>query len=465
MFLILPLKKAFVKVPASANHRAYSYFNNRQKKVTHVKHTKKTRVDYSEKDAKLKIQFLNAKKNHHNSQIEAAKELKEKVASHKAKGNTTFKMGDKHHDIHKVTKDLNNHIEHHSNEVQSHDNHISKIKDRYKTDREYFTRKKSDKPKESGPVYKLEKVGNKYNIHYPTFKGTQGLIEGRTIREAKEFFERQGNKAGDFEGKEHLSGKKPPAKKIVVEKDIDSKIGKAKEALKNKPPSDAVSKGSKLLSSGKGKGWSKSGSYIVSRTYFGYETTKTVMGEAKIKFPDYGVEQIYYDHGKKEWGSKDFGPRKLKALNEFLEPKSKEQTKLKSLTQSKKNKEEKTGAIAKYGIKPKTLTGTTKQKSWANTIRSKIIDSEELTKDQTKDLLEAGGFTNTAKFWINNKDVSPSEFTFDNLERQYIGFKELENKHRDFLSRTNPTYEKDQKRNEIKDYLENSTFKFESDLV
>lgn len=153
MILIFPLKKAFVKVPPHIRKGkqvgGYSYFDARQKKVTHVKHTKKTRVDYSEKDAKLKIQFLNAKKNHHNSQIEAAKELKEKVASHKAKGNTTFKMGDKHHDIHKVTKDLNDHISHHSNEVKSHDNHISKIKDRYKTDRGYFAKKKPTAKKET----------------------------------------------------------------------------------------------------------------------------------------------------------------------------------------------------------------------------------------------------------------------------------------------------------------------------
>jgi len=142
LLLFSPFQKGFVRAHTRKGKTVGPYFTKRQKKIGTVKHTKKTRVDYSEKDAQLKIKLLEEKKKHHNLHVEAAKELKEKVDSHKAKGHSTFKIGNKEHDISKVAKDLNNHIEHHSNEVKSHDNHISKIKDRYKTDREYFAKKK-----------------------------------------------------------------------------------------------------------------------------------------------------------------------------------------------------------------------------------------------------------------------------------------------------------------------------------
>lgn len=307
------------------------------------------------------------------------------------------------------------------------------------------------KPKESKPVYKLEKVGNKYNIHYPTFKGTQGLIEGQTIKQAKEFFERQGNKAGEFEGKEHLSGKKSPTKKISIPKGIQIPDKENK----------IESKGKRLLRSGKGKNWSKDKTSISSatRTYFSIQDSSKVLDEAGIK--SQGHEQIYYDITNKEWSSNDLGGGNLKKLNDYLEPKTKEQKKIEKSNSAVKKQSE----IEKYGIIPKALAGTIRQKSWGNTIRSKILDSGKLTKDQTRALLTSGGFTNSSKFWIDNRSVDPSEFTAENIVRKYRGLQELENEHRDFLSRTNPTYEKEKRRKEIKDYLENSTFKFESDLV
>jgi len=208
ILLFSPFQKGFVRAHTRKGKTVGPYFTKRQKKIGTVKHTKKTRVDYSEKDAQLKIKLLEEKKKHHNLHVEAAKELKEKVDSHKAKGHSTFKIGNKEHDISKVTKDLNNHIEHHSNEVKSHDNHISKIKDRYKTDREYFGKKKTLVKKES-PIYKIEKIGDsdRYNFYYPEKDGTQGSMKGRPLGQISMFFKtgRATEAIPDkFEGREHM---------------------------------------------------------------------------------------------------------------------------------------------------------------------------------------------------------------------------------------------------------------------
>jgi hypothetical protein len=150
------LEKAFVKVPAHTRKGkripAYTYFTDKEKKVADVRHTKKTRVDYDKKDADKKIAELEKKKQHHDDHIEAAKQEKAKVEAHKAAGNSTYKVGDKEHKVDKVIKDLNDHIEHHTNEKKSHDNHIAKIKDRYKTEQAYW-----DKQRESRKAKEDEK--------------------------------------------------------------------------------------------------------------------------------------------------------------------------------------------------------------------------------------------------------------------------------------------------------------------
>ena len=527
MILILPLKKAFVKSHMRSGKMVNSYFDKREKKVTHVKHSKKTRVDYSEKDAKSKIQFLEAKKNHHNSQVEAAKELKEKVESHKAKGNTTFKMGDKHHDISKVTKDLNDHINHHSNEVESHDNHISKIKDRYKTDREYFTNKNSKRiiggkepQKNDSPVLKLEKEGMAYTIHYPMHQGGQGKIEKQTLKQVKDFFKRWTRGPDDFEGKEFLEKKgnksvykiekigssdrynfyypdndgnqasmeKRPlgqikmffkmgratgpipdqfkgmehVKGLIPKKKITKKILVPKEKQVSVPNREK-SRGQELLDSGKGKKWKPPEDRLIggfhTRVYFSTIESERILDEAGMKPKEWESPQIYYDINNKKWESRDISARKLSNLNEYLEPKTKEQKKVEKSVRSNIKQAE----IEKYGVKPKALTGTVKQKSWATTIRSKILDSGSLTKEHTKSLLTAGGFTNSAKFWIENRNVQPSEFTAENIVSQYRGLQKIKKRHAD--SYTNLTHVLNERRKEIKDYLESSTFKFESDLI
>lgn len=148
------LEKAFVKVPAHTRNGkripAYTYFTDRERKVADVRHTKKTRVDYDKKDAEKKIAELEKKKEHNDINIEAAKDLKEKVEAHKKAGNTHYKAGTKEIHVDEALKHLNDHIEHHTNEKKSHDNHIAKIKDRYKTEQAYWDKQKeARKAKES----------------------------------------------------------------------------------------------------------------------------------------------------------------------------------------------------------------------------------------------------------------------------------------------------------------------------
>jgi hypothetical protein len=150
------LEKAFVKVPAHTRKGkripAYTYFTDKERKIADVRHTKKTRVDYGKKEADKKIAELEKKKKHHDIQIEAAKEMKEKVESHKKSGNTHYKVVKKEIHVDEALKHLNDHIEHHTNEKKSHDNHIAKIKDRYKTEQAYW-----DKQRESRKAKEAEK--------------------------------------------------------------------------------------------------------------------------------------------------------------------------------------------------------------------------------------------------------------------------------------------------------------------
>jgi len=231
MLLFSPFKKGFVRAHTRKGKQVGPYFTTRQKKVGEVKHTKKTRVDYSEKEAQLKIKLLHEKKKHHNLHVEAAKELKEKVDSHKAKGNTTFKIGDKHHDISKVSRDLNNHIEHHSNEVKSHDNHISKIQDRYKTDREYFVKKKAPKLKlapKSGAKSTLQAALTKFPQLKQYKVGDMEMIDGELHSRAEHDIPNDlFDKVEAFLKDE---SEKPKPKKIIVPKD-DIDFKNTQEAL------------------------------------------------------------------------------------------------------------------------------------------------------------------------------------------------------------------------------------------
>lgn len=116
-------------------------------------------------------------------------------------------------------------------------------------------------------------------------------------------------------------------------------------------------------------------------------------------------------------------------------------------------------------VKKKALSGSAKQKKWANYIRDKVINSGKLNKEQINDLLQVGGFVDSSKFWIENREVNPSEFTAENIVREWNGLKKLDRKHVDFLVRTNPTYEKEKRRDEIREYLKRTPFNFKSEFI
>lgn len=59
-------------------------------------------------------------------------------------------------------------------------------------------------------------------------------------------------------------------------------------------------------------------------------------------------------------------------------------------------------AVAKfYG--GKALTGSSKQKEWAESIRAKWLELDNISDEQKAEFLALQGATGTAKFWINNK--------------------------------------------------------------
>jgi len=103
------------------------------------------------------------------------------------------------------------------------------------------------------------------------------------------------------------------------------------------------------------------------------------------------------------------------------------------------------------------LSGTAKQKKWAEDIRESVITSS-LDQEYIDQLLTVGGIFNTSKFWIDNRNVSHEKFIPSDICAELNGLKELEEKHWEFLVRTNPTGEKEKRRNEIRQYLASCRF-------
>lgn len=205
------LEKAFVRVPAHTRKGKqipeYHYFTDREKKVADVRHQTKTRVDYGKKEADAKIAELNKKKEHHDMHIQAANDLKEKVESDRKAGKSTYKIGNKEHNINKVLKDLNDHIKHHVNEKKSHDNHIQKIHDRHKTEQAYWDKKREERNAKQQALDELLKDGK--------HKGE--MLESDVLDVLKKMKERDTKK---------IEVKQPSEKKLTdsEEKAIDSWI-------------------------------------------------------------------------------------------------------------------------------------------------------------------------------------------------------------------------------------------------
>lgn len=144
-----------------------------------------------------------------------------------------------------------------------------------------------------------------------------------------------------------------------------------------------------------------------------------------------------------------------KSYAEFLKKaKASDEKHQKALAKAKESRK-----LAKfYG--GKALAGTAAQKKWAEDIRQQFLESNELTDEQKKELVACGGFTNSAKFWIENRSVAASKMTARNIVAQYRGLKELEEKHHDTLARTGTVASKNAARKEIQNYINTCDFKF-----
>lgn len=109
----------------------------------------------------------------------------------------------------------------------------------------------------------------------------------------------------------------------------------------------------------------------------------------------------------------------------------------------------------------KALTGSAAQKKWAEQIRQTLLESCALTYSEKQELVTCGGFTDTAKFWIENRNVKAEKMTARNIVAQYSGLRELEDKHLDTLARTGTVASKNAARKEIQDYINTCDFKFQ----
>ena len=75
-------------------------------------------------------------------------------------------------------------------------------------------------------------------------------------------------------------------------------------------------------------------------------------------------------------------------------------------------------ALAKlYGAS--VLTGTAKQKEWAEKIRYDVLKASALADEEKIELLDVASFIKASKFWIENRHIEPKSFTAKNIVKQY----------------------------------------------
>lgn len=109
----------------------------------------------------------------------------------------------------------------------------------------------------------------------------------------------------------------------------------------------------------------------------------------------------------------------------------------------------------------KALTGSSlKQKEWAEKIREDVLTSDALSDEEKVALLDTANFLDSAKFWINNKDLEKSYFTKQNLTNEYMALSALRDKHYDVLARGGAVGPKEKAKSEIKKQLTKNKFQF-----
>lgn len=168
------------------------------------------------------------------------------------------------------------------------------------------------------------------------------------------------------------------------------------------------------------------------------------MTTAKLSFEDYCVEYLDLDIAL-------MSEEQLKNARAGFNDLASDTKHSKALAKAKESRK-----LAKfYG--GKALTGSAKQKKWAEDIRQTVLELDALSDEQKTELVKLGGFTNTAKFWINNKDKSADKFDADIIVDDYQKLVALHDKHYDTLARQNALFLKEAARKEIYEALTTAT--------
>lgn len=108
----------------------------------------------------------------------------------------------------------------------------------------------------------------------------------------------------------------------------------------------------------------------------------------------------------------------------------------------------------------KALTGSAKQKSWGESIRNDVLASSALSDEEKEKLLQVGGFTQTAGWWIDNKDVPAREFTAENIVSKWRGLVALED---EFINnRSNLTHVIEKQVSAVVSYMNACVFNFKT---
>lgn len=126
----------------------------------------------------------------------------------------------------------------------------------------------------------------------------------------------------------------------------------------------------------------------------------------------------FFDKNKKRYFSCDINDYKpgdeIVALNAIMEKKAEERANRPKLTEEQKEERTETARQTAEFLGLKKLTGTKKQKDWAETIRARII--EKLSHLDAESILEIKE-ASSSKFWIDNRFKKLTDF--ENLAKQY----------------------------------------------
>ena len=104
------------------------------------------------------------------------------------------------------------------------------------------------------------------------------------------------------------------------------------------------------------------------------------------------------------------------------------------------------------------LTGSQKQKKWAESIRADVLVAEGLTDTEKTKLLDCAWFMMSASFWIDNRDIKPALFLAETIVADYRAVAALIEKHHETLTLTGPVSDKDAARSEINAAIKACTF-------